>query len=300
MAKKAVEFKVGIVVIFGIIMLVASVLWLRGYQYRTGTYDVKVRFDDVGGLKSGDRVMVAGVIKGKVKDVDLVSEGVEVTLNLAGDTHLSDDAGFRIKNYGLMGERYVSISQGKSAQKIDFEQVYYGVSDAGTAELMGLLGEMVKDVQEMIEIFKRTVASEKSLTDFSHLIASIGKLSDRLNSFMYTNESLINSTVENVENISGKLISFVDTAQTEVTHTLDNFSQASEKLNALTDSLTVIASSLSEFLTDVEEGRGTLGLLGTDETLYQDVKKMLRSVETIIDDIRRDPERYLNIELKIF
>jgi len=50
----------------------------------------------------------------------------------------------------------------------------------------------------------------------------------------------------------------------------------------------------------VDEGEGTLGLLGTDETLYQDVKKMVRSVETIIEDIRRDPKKYLNVEVKVF
>jgi phospholipid/cholesterol/gamma-HCH transport system substrate-binding protein len=50
----------------------------------------------------------------------------------------------------------------------------------------------------------------------------------------------------------------------------------------------------------VDEGKGTLGLLSEDPTLYQDIKKTIRSLEGIIDDIRHDPKKYLNVEVKIF
>jgi phospholipid/cholesterol/gamma-HCH transport system substrate-binding protein len=300
MAKKAVEFKVGLVVIMGVVMLAATLLWLQGYQYRQSYIKIRVSFQDVGGLKKGDPVSVSGVTMGKVQKVNLTKLSVLATLSIEKESYIYEDAVFTIKNYGMMGERYIYVNPGSSQIPINCSIIHPGQSDPGTSELIGLFGETIRDVQQILSDIKNTIASEANLNNLTDLASSLTELSHRLNKFMGDNEISISKTLKNAEDVSNKLSSLVQTNSEKIDTAMNNFTQASVKLNSLTDSLEIIAGSLSNFLKSIEEGDGTLGLLGADETLYQDVKKMVRSVETIIEDIRRDPKKYLNIEMKIF
>ena len=300
MAKKAVELKVGIVVIAAVVMLVVTILWIQGFQFSQHYNTVKVICDDVGGLKKGDMVSVSGVTKGKVKDVMLVDGKVETRIIIESDATLYTDASFIIKNYGLMGERYVFIDPGKSGTPMDFSQIQKGSTDAGTSELIGLFGETMRDVQKILSDIRKTIASESNLNNITELAASLNNLSNRLNEFFLDNKGAIKATFTNIEQVSGKLVNLVDSNASRIDTTLANFAAASTSLKNLTDSLDAITSSLKNILTGIEEGEGTLGLLGTDETMYQDIKRMVRQIDMIIEDIRRDPGKYLNIEMKIF
>jgi phospholipid/cholesterol/gamma-HCH transport system substrate-binding protein len=300
MAKKAVELKVGIVVIIGGIIFVASILWLQGFQFRQEHNRIKVIFEDVGGLKAGDPVTVSGVTKGKVAEVDLERTGVMAELVIEADAFLHSDARFIVKNYGLMGERFVYIEPGKSGEPLDLSKVQKGETDPGTAELIGLFGQTIEDVRDILGDIKSTVASEKNLKNLVNLASSLNDLSVKLNDFFLDNRGSIKNTFTNIEDATQKLSAIIDTTSIKFDSTVDNFASASMALNRLVDSIGVITSTISGFLRDIEEGKGTLGLLSSDETMYQDLKKTIRSVEAIIDDIRRNPKKYLNVEVEIF
>ena len=53
-------------------------------------------------------------------------------------------------------------------------------------------------------------------------------------------------------------------------------------------------------LANVNEGKGTLGKLATDDTAYTNLNKTLSSSTDLITAIRQDPKKYLVIHLKIF
>jgi phospholipid/cholesterol/gamma-HCH transport system substrate-binding protein len=300
MAKKAVELKVGIAVILGGTLFVATILWLQGFQFRQEHNYIKVVFEDVGGLKRGDPVTVSGVTKGKVSSVDLERTGVMAELVIDADAFLHTDARFIVQNYGLMGERFIYIEPGKSGEPLDISKVQEGETDPGTAELIGLFGQTIEDVRRILADIKRTVASEKNLRNLVDLATSLNDLSMKLNDFFLDNRGSIKQTFMNIEDATEKLRSMIDTTGTKIDTTLSNFAKASSSLNRLADSLEVITSSISGFLKDIEDGKGTLGLLNEDETMYQDMKKAIRSVEAIIEDIRRNPKKYLNVEVEIF
>ena len=119
MADKNIEFRVGVIILIGIVILVASLYWLQGYKLERNAQRVVVVFGDVGTLAVGDRVTVAGVRRGKVNDLRLTDQGVQVELLLYQDVVLKRDAQFVIKNLGLMGERFVAIAPGKDSLMLD-------------------------------------------------------------------------------------------------------------------------------------------------------------------------------------
>jgi phospholipid/cholesterol/gamma-HCH transport system substrate-binding protein len=167
MAKQSVEFRVGVIILIGIIIMAVSLYWLQGYKLKMNSRLVQVVFDDVGTLAIGDKVTVSGVRKGKVNDLQLTPNGVQVELQLNRDVNLRHDAQIVIKNMGLMGERFVAISPGKDTLEFDYSQTTAGLYDTGLPEVMGLMGEMIQELRNLVVSIKRTVGSDSSLSTFN-------------------------------------------------------------------------------------------------------------------------------------
>ncbi|UCC45035.1 MAG: MCE family protein, partial [Candidatus Zixiibacteriota bacterium] len=93
-------------------MLAAALYWLQGYRLERNSQVIKIRFADVGTLALGDRVTVSGVHRGKVNKLRLTEDGVMVEILVYQDVMLRQDATFTIKNFGVMGERFIAIDPG--------------------------------------------------------------------------------------------------------------------------------------------------------------------------------------------
>lgn len=119
MKKFDLELTVGLFIIAGFICLgylsvklgKMEVVGERGYEI----YGV---FSNVGGLKIGSSVEIAGVKVGRVKSITLNNYQARVVLNLPEKVKLQEDAIVSIKTNGLIGEKYIEITPGGSEKII--------------------------------------------------------------------------------------------------------------------------------------------------------------------------------------
>jgi phospholipid/cholesterol/gamma-HCH transport system substrate-binding protein len=111
---KKIEMIVGAFVLAGII----SISWMAVKLGQIGGigasgYALEAVFTDAGGMRSGSDVMMAGVVVGRVGDV-VVNEDSEAKLTLLIDDGIpvTSDAIASVRTKGIIGERYIRISQG--------------------------------------------------------------------------------------------------------------------------------------------------------------------------------------------
>ncbi len=78
------------------------------------TYVIKGKFDNIGSLKVRAPVKSAGVVVGRVTDIQLDPERFEAVVSLAleGRFKFPRDTFAKIRTSGLLGEQYVSLSAG--------------------------------------------------------------------------------------------------------------------------------------------------------------------------------------------
>ncbi|MDQ6994497.1 MAG: outer membrane lipid asymmetry maintenance protein MlaD [Mariprofundaceae bacterium] len=111
---RKVEVIVGIFVLIGVLSMswMAIKLGQIGGMGSSG-YTLKATFSDAGGLRIGADVMMSGVSIGRLSSIALNddSEAV-VTLEIQKGVHLSTDAIAAVRTKGIIGERYVRMSQG--------------------------------------------------------------------------------------------------------------------------------------------------------------------------------------------
>jgi phospholipid/cholesterol/gamma-HCH transport system substrate-binding protein len=119
MKKFDLELAVGLFIIAGIVCLgylsvklgKMEIVGERGYEI----YGI---FSNVGGLKVGASVEIAGVNVGRVKSIALDDYQANVVLNLPKGLKIQEDAIVSVKTKGLVGEKYIEIAPGGSEKII--------------------------------------------------------------------------------------------------------------------------------------------------------------------------------------
>jgi phospholipid/cholesterol/gamma-HCH transport system substrate-binding protein len=179
---KSLEFKVGIFVFIGIMILSWFIFRIGDVKLTTSGYHLRVLFGFANGIKIGAPVRVAGVDKGEVKEIKLTHSAdgkptVFIRIWLEGDTQIPVDSRAWVNTLGLLGEKYLEIIPGKDYNKI---LVADGL----------LVGEDPTSVQEVTDLAKDIALQVKDtlstlnsvLTDMHEGRGTIGKLftDDRL------------------------------------------------------------------------------------------------------------------------
>src|SRR5215471_550332 len=120
MNRSNIELSVGAFVLLGI----AAVVWFA-VQASTGaaiggsTYAVNARFTNIGGLKTGSQVLIAGVPVGRVEKIDLDSQYAAIVhMNVSRGVRLPSDTIASIKTSGLIGDKFIALAPGADSGSI--------------------------------------------------------------------------------------------------------------------------------------------------------------------------------------
>jgi phospholipid/cholesterol/gamma-HCH transport system substrate-binding protein len=128
--------------------------------------------------------------------------------------------------------------------------------------------------------------------------ANLNRASSALNGLLDNQSSPLAKTLNNAEAITANL----KTNSENINSTISNAKLASEKLAALElkptiDSLNTMISQLKGAVAKIASNEGTLGALINDKKLYNKLNDAILSAEILMDDLRTNPKRYVNISV---
>lgn len=119
MNRYALEVSVGIFVLAGMVALgYLSIKLGKLDVFGNSGYEVKAKFEDIGGLKSGSTVEIAGVEIGRVTGIGLKDYEALITFRIFPGVELQEDAIASVRTKGLIGEKYVQITPGGSDELV--------------------------------------------------------------------------------------------------------------------------------------------------------------------------------------
>lgn len=133
-SSRAVEISTGLFVLLGFASLFFLVTQITNRELTvngSGSYEVNARFENVGSLKPGAAVSMAGVTVGRVESIvfDQNIYKAVVTMRIASDyNRIPTDSDAAIMTSGLLGGQYVGITAGgaeeylKSGDRIELVQ----------------------------------------------------------------------------------------------------------------------------------------------------------------------------------
>ena len=139
MKDNLLEMIVGsLVLLFAGVFVIFSIS-ITGYQQKGNIFNAE--FGNVGGLKVGDDVMIAGIKVGEVSSNYLNNETylAVIRLNLEKNIMVPEDSLARISSSSLLGGQYIEIIPGVSDNMLNENDTIYNTRDL--VSLTDLLGQ---------------------------------------------------------------------------------------------------------------------------------------------------------------
>ncbi len=122
MKKTVLDFWVGLFVVLGFIALLFLALKAGNMSSLSfqPTYPVKLKFDNIGGLKVRAPVKSAGVVVGRVTSIGFDTNTYQalVTIDIDKQFPFPKDTSAKIQTSGLLGEQYVGLEPGGDSEML--------------------------------------------------------------------------------------------------------------------------------------------------------------------------------------
>ncbi|HZE84488.1 MAG TPA: MlaD family protein [Puia sp.] len=302
------ETKIGILAVVAVIALILGFNFLKGsslFEHKKNIYAV---FDDVQGMEVSNSVQINGLVIGNVSAINEADKdlkgGIIVTILLKKDVHIPSNSVGEI-NSGLISSSSIVITKGDDPQFLNDGDTLetkkksnlLSQVQASVNPVILKLGGTLTSLDSLVQVIG-TMFDPKLKNNFSAIIANIAATTAQLQIMLNSQTSTLAKSLKNTESVTDNLAKNND----KVTQTLSNVEKATSNLAAakIPEAVETMQSTITELkglISKLSNNNGSLGLLLNDKKLYQNLEGTSRSLNTLLDDVRLHPKRYVNISV---
>ncbi len=289
MQKQNMNLAVGIVILVAIAILIGGVRFLSETKFRESTYKISAVFNNVGTLTEGDPVKINGVKKGKVKQISLKGNSVLVVMAIDKKIKITKDSRVVIQNIGLMGERMIGILLG-TGEPLAEGSVMVGDFDSGIAEAMGMLGEVLKQVQETVgelqKIVDRTIGDENFQVEFSVIVKRLSNTTNILDNMISQNKNNLQGAITDLSATAGDVKEFFDDNKDKLNNTVENIEVITNQSKDMLVKAEKITNDIKDILEKINSENSSVGRILADTAFVNNLKATMLNADSLITHIK--------------
>ena len=315
------QLRVGLVLLAGLAILVVAVFRLgAAANLFGGRYSLIAILPNANGLRVGASVMIAGKLAGTVEAIDFLPVDRDTTRNVRLQLALAEEnqvqvrgnSTARVRPEGLLGDKVVDITPGTA----EFQVLVNGDTiraeqaldvDVVLAQASGAVDDLVALTGDLRTITGGLARGEGTAGQ----LLTNRALYDQLVGTLERTNTLV-ARVQNPNGTVGRLLedpalyNNLASATASLDSLLTQVNSADGTLGRLMRDDTLytrmveVVDEADSLLTLIHSGNGVAGKLLTDPLLYDRVNKAVTDLNAILEDVRRDPSRYLRGLIKVF
>lgn len=308
--KVSKEIKAGLIAVVSIIGFVVLFQFMKGKNLFTTDNIYYVKYDNVEGLNNSSPVSINGLKVGQVTGIipQTSKDGriyFVVKINVNNDFVFSKKSTAEIFEPGLMSgkEMRINIAYDKPIAK-DGDTLQGSVKLSMMADLSTQVGPMKDQVSSVLAKLDSVATSTNKMLDdenrrqiklllsnLNNTVEAFRLTAEQTNSFIASNQGRLNDVLDNANKT-------MITANTAV----GNYGKLAEsidakQLNQTITKLSETSAELNKLISGIEAGKGSLGKLTKDEELYNNLNKSAASLNALMEDLKANPKRYINISV---
>lgn len=299
------EVKVGLLGILGIVILYFGFTYLKGSEIFSTSNTYKATFKDVLGLEVSNPVTFNGVNVGRVTNLypQFDKSEVIVELTIDEDVKLTDNSFAILADDGLIGGKLIKlkIAPGKLLEE---DGNLKSMLEVGLVDVMQ---QKIDPTLKNVDSLTRTLT--RIINEFDHtgqalkiLLASATQSSDGVNTIVANNSKNIGLVTANAATLTKNLNALALNLDEQIKPILTKTGSFSDSLSALQLGTTInnlngTVKNLQTMLNQVNAGKGTLGKLAGDDSLYTNLDRTAASLNLLLSDMKVNPKRYVHFSL---
>lgn len=307
------ETKIGALTAIAITLLVLGFNFLKGKTFFGKSHSLYAKYTNVQGLANSNPIMINGLQVGTVYSItpDKSMKQILVNMTLTKDVDIPKNS-VALINTDLLGQKSIVIRLGDATEFLPKNDTI------ATEATTGIFNEILSKVDPIFLQLKKAVGSIDSI------LLSVNRILDPAakNNIGATLDHL-NKTTANLITASASLTVLLDTQTGALAKTLNNLNSFTgnlagnnEKINNLVGNLDKTATNLSKLelektlttlngtigdlkstIGKLNSTSGTAGLLLNDTKLYNNLTATANKLNLLIDDLKTNPKRYVNISV---
>jgi phospholipid/cholesterol/gamma-HCH transport system substrate-binding protein len=315
--KMSVEVKVGVFVFIAIILLAYMTTQItRGQMVTKDMYTVYAHFGNVSGLKANSPVEIAGIDVGVVREISLDNNLARVAMAIRPDVRIHADAQATIRTRGVLGDKFVEISPGSplAARLEHKDTMARGIQPTDLDQVMARVGDIAEDLRTVSRSVAHVFGGPEGEAGMRDAFVNLRELTVSLNELVQSNTRGIEMIVANLQSFSTDMAEISRDNKEGIRYIVDNFELASREINTaitrmssiletaehgegpvatllqygrMSEDMRSTVASLESLTRKLDEGRGTLGRLMSDDTTGEKIDDALDGINEFLDKFDR-------------
>ena len=308
------ETKVGALTVIAITLIVLGFNFLRGKTIFKSGNIIHAIYTDTKGLIVSNPVFVNGYQVGTVLEIEnqkdnLASIIVSVKLNEA----------YKIPNNSVdtiqdnpLGISSISIVLGNATTFIKSgDTIKTAPANSLLGDFVNTLSPLGEKTQNAITSLDKvlnninTVLDEKNKQNLAQVLENLAATTKSLNTSLIAIETMLQkqngSIAQTFDNVNSFTKNLNDNNQklNNIITNLDTAAKAVKDadLNKTIKTIQVAVASLNISLQKLNSGNGTAAKLMNDSAFYNELQGTLKSINTLVDDVKVHPKRYINVSV---
>lgn len=310
---KSKFIRLGILIIVSSFILIWGLSYLKGNDIFSRNNEYHVIYDSVDGLSQSNDVLLSGYKVGQVSNIRFLDDNsgrLLVSIMVDSSIDIPKRSVAQIISSDIMGTRAIKIILNDINEYHSENDTLRGTIEADLKEQVSmqvlplknkaeeLLGTLDSAITGLAFIFDEDAQRNfaESFENINRTVSNIERTSADLQEMVSLEKENIKSIVDNIENITSSF----SQSTPELENTIQNLSAFSDslaqlQLTPLMTNVTAASDQLNTVLSQLKSTDNTLGSLLNDDELYSSLNELSGDLTQLMNDIRINPERYLNL-----
>lgn len=313
--KRYTEIKVGIIMIVTIAIFIWLFHFFKGKNLLKNTDSYYIVYHKINSLGSGNPVLINGYKTGIVESITFLpdtSGDLLVKITMEKPFPIPKDSEAEIYSADLMGTQAIRIKLGHSNDVLQSGDTLAGTTEGSLSEQVSaqMLPVKVKaenllaSIDSVMAVIQYTF-NEDFRDNFTSSFEEIRATIDNLQRSTYTVDTFLTNsdgTMATLMNRTDEITASLKSNLNKLDHILENVSNVSDSIAAqdLKTALWQFSETLEQtriLITGINEGKGTLGQLASNDSLYRAIESLTFRMDTLINRITEKPKKYLKISV---
>jgi phospholipid/cholesterol/gamma-HCH transport system substrate-binding protein len=307
------ETKIGTLTAITIVLLILGFNFLKGKTFFGISHTLYAKYTNVQGLAPSNPVIINGLQVGTVYSIttDKNMKEILVNINMTKDVNIPVNS-FAIIKPSLLGLISIEINLGDAKEYIPKNgtiatKATTGIFNDVLSKIDPVLYQVSKAVNSIDSVlmnFNR-ILDPNAKNNISTTLANLNKTTANLIGASASLQVLLNTQTGALAGTLNNLNSFtanLDKNNGKITSLVDNLDKTAANLSKLDleKTLTTLNSTIGDLKSTIgklNSTSGTAGLLINDTKLYNNLTATANKLNLLIDDLKTNPKRYINISV---